>query len=256
MVVVAIVAGAIGISALFHHNPAPVAECRVRVGTSAYVLDPQQAANATTITAVAQRLGMPDHAVTIALATALQESQLHNLSYGDRDSLGLFQQRPSQGWGRPAQLMDPRYAATAFFNALARVPGWRTTSVTDAAQAVQHSNAPQAYAVWEPLARTLAIATTGEVPAAFACQFTPLRAQAVPPSPVAAVARDFGSPQLDTPLSPARGWTVASWLVGHADLYGITSVRYRTHQWTPRGSWNVIRDAGREVRITQAPAKP
>ena len=121
--------------------------CRVDVGSSHYAMDLEQAANATTITAVAKQLGLPDHAVTIALATALQESKLHNLAYGDRDSLGLFQQRPSQGWGTRTQIMDPRYSSAAFFKALARVPGWETMSVTNAAQAVQHSNASQAYAV-------------------------------------------------------------------------------------------------------------
>ena len=81
-----------------------------------------------------------------ALAAAFQESGLHNLSHGDRDSLGLFQQRPSQGWGTPSQIMDPGYAAGAFYHRLAQVTGWQTTSVTDAAQQVQRSAAPDAYA--------------------------------------------------------------------------------------------------------------
>src|SRR5262249_53759062 len=106
-------------------KPTTASECWVAGGPRhTYVIDPEQAANATTIAAVGKALGLPDHAVPIALAAALQESQLRNLHYGDRDSLGLFQQRPSQGWGSTSQLLDPQYAAGAFFRALARVSGW------------------------------------------------------------------------------------------------------------------------------------
>ena len=121
-----------------------------------YTLDVEQAASATTIAAVGKRLGLPDHAVTVALAAALQESQLRNLAYGDRDSLGLFQQRPSQGWGTATEILTPSYAAAAFFRALQRIPSWETLPITDAAQKVQLSGAPTAYAKWETEARTLA----------------------------------------------------------------------------------------------------
>src|SRR5438105_1554382 len=129
VVLAALVAGVIAIRAALGGSRRTASECRVTVDPSKYRIAPHQAANATTITAGGKQLRMPDHAVTIALATALQESNLYNLRYGDRDSLGLFQQRPSQGWGAPAQLMDPRYAAAAFFRALERVPGWRSSSV-------------------------------------------------------------------------------------------------------------------------------
>src|SRR6266480_6473261 len=105
--------------------------CRVRN----YGLDLEQARNATTIAAVGKRLDMPDHAVSIALATAYLESGLHNISYGDRDSLGLFQQRPSQGWGTPDQIMTPAYASAAFFEHLALIDGWESAPITAAAQA-------------------------------------------------------------------------------------------------------------------------
>ena len=146
-------------------DPAPRSRPSARASGAAgtYVLSPEQAANATTIAAVGKRLGLPDHAVSVALAASLQESGLHNLAGGDRDSIGLFQQRPSQGWGTPSQIADPTYAATAFYDHLAQVPDWASRSVTDAAQAVQHSAAPSAYATWEPEARTLAAAFTGEV---------------------------------------------------------------------------------------------
>ncbi|MGA5704505.1 C40 family peptidase [Peterkaempfera bronchialis] len=107
------------------------------------------------IVATGIAMQVPARGQVIALATALQESGLRNLSYGDRDSLGLFQQRPSQGWGTPAQLQDPVYASTAFYKALLQVDGWQQLPLTDAAQAVQKSGFPDAYAKWESLANAL-----------------------------------------------------------------------------------------------------
>lgn len=115
-----------------------------------------QLGNARIIYAVAVQRGLPRRAVIVALATALQESTLRNLTSGHLDSLGLFQQRPSQGWGTPAQILDPAYAAGIFYDHLVRVPGWQTLPVTVAAQAVQGSGLPGAYAKWEPLATQLA----------------------------------------------------------------------------------------------------
>lgn len=108
-------------------------------------LDGEQMGNAATVTAVGKDMGMPDRAVVVALATAMQESGLRNLDHGDRDSLGLFQQRPSQGWGTEQQVSDPRYAAEQFYAALSRVDGWERMRVTEAAQAVQISAYPEAY---------------------------------------------------------------------------------------------------------------
>ena len=102
-----------------HATPASGPPCHVVAGARTYSLDREQAANAVTITAAASAVGLPHHAVTIAVAAALQESRLHNLAHGDRDSLGLFQQRPSQGWGSPDQIRNPRFAAESFFHALA-----------------------------------------------------------------------------------------------------------------------------------------
>jgi hypothetical protein len=123
-------------------------------GTS-ITLTPEQLANAATIADVGRSRGLSDRAVVIALATAQQESRLRNLNYGDRDSLGLFQQRPSQGWGTPAQVQDPVYAAGIFYDRLLTVPGWDTGRLTDVAQTVQRSGYPEAYQQWEPLAAEL-----------------------------------------------------------------------------------------------------
>nr|WP_308403990.1 hypothetical protein [Streptomyces sudanensis] len=143
--------------------------CTVGSGSHTYTLSPEQAANAATISAVGTTRGMPERAVTIALATALQESALRNIDYGDRDSLGLFQQRPSQGWGTPAQIMDPVYSAGVFYDRLAEVPGYSRLPLTVAAQRVQRSGFPQAYAKHEPDAALLAAALTGRSAASLTC---------------------------------------------------------------------------------------
>ncbi|MFB7630499.1 C40 family peptidase [Streptomyces sp. NPDC056149] len=118
-------------------------------------LPAEQIPNAQTIVATGISLDVPARGQIVALATAMQESRLRNLGYGDRDSLGLFQQRPSQGWGTGEQVRDPVHASTAFYKALVKVRGWQQMTIAQAAQAVQASGFPDAYAQWEPLASTL-----------------------------------------------------------------------------------------------------
>jgi cell wall-associated NlpC family hydrolase len=126
-------------------------------------LDADQLGNARTIIAVGRSLGVSDHGLVVALATAMQESTLRNLPYGDRDSLGLFQQRPSAGWGSVSELTTPQVAAQKFFRVLLQVPGWDAMPVTVAAQRVQRSAFPLAYAKWEPLATAIVQAAGGNV---------------------------------------------------------------------------------------------
>ncbi|WP_411076337.1 C40 family peptidase [Streptomyces sp. cmx-4-7] len=114
-----------------------------------------QVPNAKTIQATGVAMNIPARGQVVALATALQESGLRNLTYGDRDSLGLFQQRPSQGWGTANEILDPVHSSTKFYEGLQKVSGWQSLSVTQAAQAVQRSGFPEAYAKWEPLATAL-----------------------------------------------------------------------------------------------------
>ena len=135
-----------------------VGTCTVDGGT--VTVSAEQARNATTIARVARDRGLPDRAVVIALATAQQESGLRNLDYGDRDSLGLFQQRPSQGWGTPEQVQDPVYAAGKFYDGLVEVPGWETGRLTEVAQTVQRSGFPEAYQKHEAMAQELTVALT------------------------------------------------------------------------------------------------
>ncbi|MBQ0905471.1 C40 family peptidase [Micromonospora sp. U21] len=156
-----------GIGALFTGGGAASAACYSAVGADGAPLlptmhltppaggfpgvgwDGEQMANAATVVAVGAERGVPPRGWVIALATAMQESTLRNLPGGDRDSVGLFQQRPSQGWGSPAQLQDPRNAAGKFYSGLLGVDGWQAVPLTDAAQAVQRSAFPGAYAKWE-----------------------------------------------------------------------------------------------------------
>ena len=121
---------------------------------------PERLANAATIVQVGQEMGVPVRGQVVATATGMQESSLDNLDHGDRDSLGLFQQRPSQGWGTPEQVRDPRYAARKFYEVLLRIPNWEDLPLWQAAQAVQRSAYPTAYAKHETVAARLVGAVT------------------------------------------------------------------------------------------------
>jgi hypothetical protein len=143
--------------------------CTARVGGVVVDLSTEQAENAAMIAAVAVRRGLPARAASIALATAFQESKLRNLDHGDRDSLGLFQQRPSQGWGTAAQIRRPYYSINKFYDELQKVDGYQTMRITEAAQKVQRSGFPEAYEDHAADGRALASALTGYSPARFSC---------------------------------------------------------------------------------------
>ncbi|WKX18881.1 heavy metal transporter [Streptomyces sp. HUAS CX7] len=167
-------------------------------GRTTYEFTPEQAVNAATITAVGTARGLPERAVTIALATALQESTLRNLDYGDKDSLGLFQQRPSWGWGTPEEIMDPAYAAGEFYDHLVKVPDYQELPLTVAAQRVQRSGFPDAYAKHEPDAELLAAALTGRSAATLTCDGRPGSTPRKGPDAVrAALVREFGHAVLE-----------------------------------------------------------
>ncbi|MEU1490870.1 hypothetical protein ABZ456_11520 [Streptomyces sp. NPDC005776] len=239
-----------------------------------YRLSSEQAANAATISAVGTTRGMPERAVTIALATALQESGLRNIGHGDRDSLGLFQQRPSQGWGTEKQILDPVYSAGKFYQHLAEVPGYSRLPLTEAAQRVQRSGFPQAYAKHEPDAALLAAALTGRTPAALNCD--PPRSTAGTGGTAkvrAALVRSFGKDVLPsgeatdgtdkTPAAgatagalsvpvpatsraaeggaPQRGWELAHWAVAQSEALGIDEVAYAGEKWDRGSGWRTER---------------
>jgi hypothetical protein len=229
-------------------SPPPPPGCQVGTGVQATDLSPEQAEVAATIAGVAARHRLPRQAVTIALAAALQESKLHNLDYGDRDSVGIFQQRPSEGWGSATELQDPVYATTKFYAALLKVHGYAKMPVDLAAQAVQHSADGSAYQQWTDIAGQLTGSFTGKSPHTVSCWYTP-SGQANLAGMEKQVRHTFGSAgrkavvvRITTARSakssavlhvqPAAGWTVASWLVAHAQAYGLSQLRYAGFSWT------------------------
>ncbi len=142
-------------------EPAASSRCTVAVAERSDTKTAEQANNTALIVAGSMRWGLPARAGTIGVATAIQESSLRNIDYGDRDSLGLFQQRPSQGWGTENEIMDPHYATDRFYEALIKVAAWTEMEITDAAQEVQRSGFPLAYADHEEEGRLWASALTG-----------------------------------------------------------------------------------------------
>lgn len=142
---------------------------RCTVAGLSMTLTAEQVANAATIAQVGRDRGLPERAIVIAIATAQQESRLRNLAYGDRDSLGLFQQRPSAGWGTAAQVQDPVYAANTFYDHLVEIPGWETGRLTDVSQSVQLSAYPEAYQQWSDMAEKLAAAQISALPDQIVC---------------------------------------------------------------------------------------
>jgi hypothetical protein len=283
VVALAVVAG--GTYLLLHHGDSLLDEaagCEVRVGDRTVVLEPEQAENAALIAGIGIRRGLPVRAVTVALATAYQESKIFNVDYGDRDSLGLFQQRPSQGWGTAEQVRDPVYATEAFYDALVRVDGYRKMPTHVAAQEVQRSADGSAYQQHETNAKVLAEALTGREPAALTCQVeTPAdsdqpedadgltrNARAVrsdvrstfgrlPQGGYAAGGVSSGHSAGSThyegraidfffrPVGGARtrhGWALAQYLVARASTLQVSTVIFDERIWTARRSDEGWRD--------------
>jgi hypothetical protein len=239
-------------------------ECVATVGELHASLNPEQAQNAGLIAAIGVRRGLPARAVTIALATAYQESKLYNLDYGDRDSVGLFQQRPSQGWGTRKQIKDPVYAIGRFYDALVRIDGYETMRITEAAQRVQRSGFPEAYASHEPAARALASSLTGQSPHAFACRIgtVPAGRPAIVRGEVAGVFGDLVSTPVVTGRTltvgvpnRATGWALAHYLVAQSDRLGIRRVAFTGRLWAGEETWTTADvTVGRQVRIELAAA--
>jgi hypothetical protein len=242
-------------------TPAAGSGCLVRGHSFDVPLTAGQAEIAAIIAGVASHRSMPVRAVTIAYAAALQESKLQNLHYGDRDSVGVFQQRPSEGWGTRAQLLDPVYATSRFFAALAAVPRYQHLLIYQAAQAVQHSADGQAYGQYTGEGTAMANGFTGARPRDVWCWYGGgFHGHASIAAARQQLTKVFG--RLDPshardPASRVRvrhsssGWAVATWLVAHARSYHIHTVRYQGYQWSAahgRKGW--IRAGGKAGRPT------
>jgi len=257
-----LIIAALAISNAMHVQlrPPGSTSCLVRGGKFDVPLDPAQAGLAATIAGVATHRSMPVRAVAIAYAAAMQESHLQNLPYGDRDSVGVFQQRPSAGWGSRRQLLNPVYASTRFFAALAAVPGYLRLPIYRAAQAVQHSADGRAYIQYAPQGVAMADGFSGQRPHAVWCWYSaPVRGRARLTAAEAELRRTFGRlaiRHVNDPLAavtvrrPATGWAVAAWLVSHADSFNLRRVTYQGYQWTAdhgRKGWVALPRSARQT---------
>lgn len=213
-------------------------ECRATALEESVSFRPDQMHHASTIVLLAVKRGLPARAGTIGIATAIQESKLRNLSYGDRDSLGLFQQRPSQGWGTEEQLQDPVYATNAFYDALVKVDGWQDMVITEIAQEVQRSGYPTAYADHEQEGRIIASALSGHSPGGFVCRLDGPAAAGRPDTFVRALSEETGQAgtadgQVITVAAPdeRHAWAVGAWAVGQAKARNVVRVQVGDREW-------------------------
>ena len=244
-----VVGGVVAVNRLTGSESGFTARCVAGTEGDAAALDLEQADTAALIGAVALERALPARALTIAIATAMQESRIRNIDYGDRDSLGIFQQRPSQDWGSPEEVMDPYYATNAFYDVLVTIEGYQEMEITDAAQAVQRSAFPNAYAQHETLARHFASAMTGYSPGTLTCRLPPTEPEAVEgvaeqlrsrlalDLPSLEVADDGDRQLIDTltlggGTQPERmGWAVATWALLTAEHTGASWVTVDGQVW-------------------------
>ena len=208
-----------------------------------YSLELDQAQVASVIVGVVLKRELPERAAVLTIGAALQESKLRNLpaGQGDRDSVGILQQRPSQGWGTASQIADVHYATGKFLDAVVRVPNWQEDSLATVVQTVQFSADGSAYARHEAQAQAIADALYGGTPAAVTCRFDKPDRSATPAAVTAALARDLpvAKPAVATRTVtvPEAGWATAAWLVCNADRLGIESVRHDGKRWSYSGGW-------------------
>lgn len=243
-------------------------KCTAAVGSRKAELATDQAANAALITAVAVRRGLPPRAASIALATAMQESKLRNIEHGDQagpDSRGLFQQRPSQGWGTAEQVMDPYYSTGAFYDALVKIPGYESLEITAAAQQVQRSAYPQAYAQHEDMGRTFASALSGQSTEALDCTLKSPEGPGDAPAVLGELTAAFGNvpatadgSTIVVEASGSQAWAVGQWAVANAKSLSVTDVVVEGHSWhrKARNGWEASDAQPGQVKVTVATEAP
>jgi len=243
LLVLAGVGGFVLLRSLGLTEPVPGQQrCVVTADGHSVALDLEQARLTSIIVGLSVRRGLPPRAALIAMATIYQETGIRNLDYGDRDSVGLFQQRPSQGWGTAEQLQDPYYATGKFYDALVKIEGWQDGDINDVAQQVQRSGYPEAYRDHESDARALASALTGHSRAGITCL-----ERAERPGQrdrlLASMERSLG--RLDatgdgTTLAldagrVRRAWAYAHYAVANAAGHGVTTVTVGSLTWQTDG---------------------
>ncbi|GAA0343133.1 hypothetical protein GCM10009529_22180 [Micropruina glycogenica] len=214
-------------------------QCKAGANGASVTVTLEQAHNAAIISAVGLRRGLPARAVTIALTTAYQESGIRNLDYGHADSIGLFQQRPSKGWGTIKQIMDPYYSSGKFYDALLGVKNWRTDDINDVAQKVQRSAHPDAYRKHVSKAQALAAALTGVQPGGLTCKAgSPAKADAAGLTALMrkALAGEVKVTRTEKGLivqgsTQQRAWAAAAFAVAYSDAYGVARVTLGGADW-------------------------
>lgn len=245
VLVLAVVAG-VGLAFWRGSGPLPDPEgCKAVADGRTVTLDTGQAENATLIAAIGVRRGLPARAVSIALATAYQESKIRNLAGGDRDSIGLFQQRPSQGWGSVKEISNPYYSINAFYDVLAKIENYQSMRITDAAQKVQRSGYPEAYQDHASDARTLASVLTGySAGGKFTCVVHQPTSKGSGDRVVRLVKRAYGNVPIartgtrqDVALTVSGdagerlAWSVAQFVVAHGVRLKPSLVAYDGRRW-------------------------
>jgi hypothetical protein len=242
-------------------QPIPGQErCVATAGNQSAAVDLDQAHYASIVVGLSVRRGLSPRAASIAMATVYQETGIRNLDYGDRDSVGLFQQRPSQGWGSARQLRDPYYATNAFYDALVKIDGWESGDITEVAQEVQRSGYPDAYRDHEGDARILASTLTGHSAAGFVC----LDRSNTPGDPdglASSLRKTFGRVSPETVdarvVIDARttrlAWAYAHHAVANAKYYGVTSVKVGDQIWQTGEfdlpEWTAATPAAKKTRV-------
>ena len=234
--------------------------CVATASGNSVTLDLEQAHYASIVVGMSVKRGLPPRAASIAMATVYQETGIRNLNYGDLDSVGLFQQRPSQGWGSRKQLLDPYYATDKFYDALVKIDDWETTDITTVAQRIQNSSYPDAYRDHEADARVLASALTGHSTAGFTCLERAGRS-GKPSALVSSIEKTFGTVSDKTKdkvvgidaRSGALAWAYAGHALANADRYGVVGVKVDGRQWQTDGfnlpTWTKINPGLKETRV-------
>ena len=242
VVVVALIAGGVVLWSAYNKTPLPIDDrCVATAGGHTTTITPEQARNAAIIAGMSIKRGLVPRAASIALATAYQESGIRNLDHGHADSIGLFQQRPSKGWGTIEQILDPWYSTREFYQAMERIKNWRTRSINDVAQAVQRSAYPDAYRQHEANARALASALTGETPASFTCVVNAPK-PGDPDGMATFLKKTLGSDTVTTGVkdgvltvkagNAAQAWSVAHLAIATTADYGLVSAQVGPYSWT------------------------
>ena len=258
-----VIAAVVIIHQIPDHPPLPGEQrCVATAAGRSVAVDTEQAQNASIIAGVSVRRGLAPRAASIALTTAYQESNLRNLDHGDRDSVGLFQQRPSMGWGPREKLMKPVYASNRFYDALIKIHGWESADITRIAQQIQISGYPDAYRDHESDGRVLASVLTGQSPAGLRCLIRDRR-PGDPAGLVKALHRTYkitpkrsGSVITISAKSGGRAWSYAQFALASAREHGVTSVQVGGRRYvisnTELSSWRAADRpiGGHTVRIT------